>query len=764
MVDSTDSLKRIQVTTNFFQLEQTPIESVSIYSYSFTPDIESDNRSLRMQLLNKARSKIEERLGLWIRAGNTLYSKNHVENTFSVSVTAQDESEYLIIITHSGHVTGANKDSYRMYANSALKKMLQSLDLKQITKMPKYYDTKQTQRLEHHRLDIWRGYTASFSHHLRDMLLNVDFSSKIIRDLTALQAMEEIRKNFTQGSLLAKLNSELSGKIVMARYGNFKCYRVEEIILNENPAMDFMTKEGPISYVDYFRRKYNIDIKHPKQPLIKSFTEKGSKEIKLIPELCFMTGLSDEIRKDYKAMNDIASYARLDPQQRLTTSISLACKLSSDLDCARIADEYNIIIKPKALVVDSFRIDEELIKTAQTDDERVMLNRDGMFSVRNSMWKSVTITNWLVLTTEKDSSNRDKLIKTLLGKAGQIGLKLSAPLCADYNPRDIEQILGKILTSKPIQLVLVVVGPLEKKVYNDTKSLCALRYGIPTQCLKANNVNNPKKFDSIMSKLLIQMAVKTGSFAWTCPSPIPGLPIATMVVGIDVFHDTVQRAKSVLGFVASIHPHFTSYYNTTRIHERSGQEIAGHVGDCMHEALKAFHQSTKNRFLPEVIVVFRDGVANSQIQAAQDAEVSSIKALIAASFPNYSPKLVYVIVNKKTNAKLFIETPSGFQNPRPGTLINSMIIPEDESFYLISHFVKSGMASPTLYRIIENEKKVDLMTIARLAFKLCYLYYNWTGGIKVPAPTMMAHKLAFLVGQSVHQTHHENLRLLPWFY
>ena len=59
---------------------------------------------------------------------------------------------------------------------------------------------------------------------------------------------------------------------------------------------------------------------------------------------------------------------------------------------------------------------------------------------------------------------------------------------------------------------------------------------------------------------------------------------------------------------------------------------------------------------------------------------------------------------------------------------------------------------------------MDPMLVAKLAFKLCYMYYNWTGGIKVPAPTMMAHKLAYLVGQSVHGTHVPDLRTLPWFY
>ena len=83
-----------------------------------------------------------------------------------------------------------------------------------------------------------------------------------------------------------------------------------------------------------------------------------------------------------------------------------------------------------------------------------------------------------------------------------------------------------------------------------------------------------------------------------------------------------------------------------------------------------------------------------------------------------------MIVNKKTNAKLFSFNRGGYENPLPGTCVNSFIIPEDQSFYLISHAVTQGIASPTLYRIIENEGGLSLLVIARLAYKLCYMYYN----------------------------------------
>ncbi|OMJ87591.1 hypothetical protein SteCoe_10683 [Stentor coeruleus] len=766
-VNQFSGIARERISTNFYRLDRSPLNQISIYSYSFIPEIESDNRILRTQLLNKCKSLIEKKIGMFIRSGNTLFSKTYLSDSFSIPVYCHENTEYILVIILAGFIDKKNIDVYRMYSNSALKKMLQCLDLKQITKMPKYFDIRQTQRIEQHRLEVWRGYTASFSHNLKEMLLNIDFSSKIVRDTTVLQAMEEIRNRCRGQNLDANLDNELIGQTIMAKYGNFKCYRIEGIILNENPTINFLTKDGSLSYIEYFRKTYNININFTKQPLIKSYIEKGTKEIRLIPELCVLTGISEDMKKDYRAMNDIAAYTRLEPIKRFDVSMMLAKKLANNETCREICDEYNIHIDPTPIVVDGFRFDMEMIKIGEKNSDFVCVDKKGVFFVDNSILKAVEIKNWVVLTTERDAMYRDKLIKTLVNKAGLIGLKLGPAMTYEYHPKNVDSLirsLGKQQNGPVPQIILVVVAPGDKKVYNDTKAICSLTLGIPTQCIKANNITNAKKFDSIMSKLIIQIAVKTGSLAWSNLHPVPNLPIRTMVVGIDVFHDTVQKAKSVLGFVASIHPKFTNYYNTVRIHEKSGQEIANNIGECMLEALHAFHKATKNRFMPEVIIIFRDGISDSQIKATKDSEVKSIKKMFLTDFQGYSPNLVYVIVNKNTNAKLFSKGTGGYTNPNPGTLVNSTIVPDEQSFYLISHYVTQGMVSPTLYRIIDNDGNIDLMIIARLAFKLCFMYYNWSGGIKIPAPTMMAHKLAFLVGQSIHQIYHEQLRLLPWFY
>lgn len=758
----------VKITTNFFNLRRSPVNNVTIYSLNFAPDVEPENRQLRGHLLNNGKAQVEARLGAYIKSGNVLYSKTVITEPFSVQVVGHDSTPYVMIITPAGTVTGQQVDSYRMYANSALKKMLQKLDLKQVTRLPKYYDTRMIQRVDQHNLEVWRGYTATFSHHLQEMLLNLDFSSKIIRDTTALEHLEGIRRNSQGNNLEQLLNTEMGGMIVMAKYGNFKCYRIERVLLNENPLSSFNTKGGTMKYTEYYKNKYNITIKNQRQPLLLASAEKNQTDNpKLVPELCVLTGISEEMRRDFRAMNDIANYTRLQPADRLRVATGLAERMTRDPACRAICDEYCMEINPNPIVVDGIRLPAEVIKVGNNASDNIQIDNKGCFVLRSKILTPRPINNWIVLTTERDSQARDMLIKTLINKAGQVGLNMGQAIQMDYQPRNLKNIIASLHQpqgGRPVpQIALIVIGPNDKRGYNDIKEACALTSGIPTQCLKVNNLNNPKKFDSIMSKIVIQMAAKTGSTPWEMATPPAGIPLKSMVVGIDVFHDTVLKAKSVLGFVASIHPRFNSYFNTTRIHEKSGQEIGGKVGDCMREALAAFYDATQKRFYPDTIIVYRDGLADSQIEAARNFEVESIKATFR-TINGYQPNLVYVIVNKKTNAKLYSSGNRGIDNPQPGTVVNSVIIPENQSFYLVAHAVTQGMASPTLYRIISNDGGIEVMAVARLAFKLCYMYYNWTGGIKVPAPTMMAHKLAYLVGQSVHATHIQPLRTLPWFY
>ena len=47
----------------------------------------------------------------------------------------------------------------------------------------------------------------------------------------------------------------------------------------------------------------------------------------------------------------------------------------------------------------------------------------------------------------------------------------------------------------------------------------------------------------------------------------------------------------------------------------------------------------------------------------------------------------------------------------------------------------------------EDKKQRLRESIEMLCFKLCYMYYNWSAAIKVPAPVCYAQKLSELIGE-----------------
>lgn len=77
--------------------------------------------------------------------------------------------------------------------------------------------------------------------------------------------------------------------------------------------------------------------------------------------------------------------------------------------------------------------------------------------------------------------------------------------------------------------------------------------------------------------------------------------------------------------------------------------------------------------------------------------------------------------------------------------------PLSYDFYLISQVACRGTVNPTYYNVIYDDNGLKPDHMQRLTFKLCHLYYNWPGLISIPAPCQYAHKLTFLVAQSIHK-------------
>ncbi|XP_043392255.1 piwi-like protein 2 isoform X8 [Chelonia mydas] len=166
--------------------------------------------------------------------------------------------------------------------------------------------------------------------------------------------------------------------------------------------------------------------------------------------------------------------------------------------------------------------------------------------------------------------------------------------------------------------------------------------------------------------------------------------------------------------------------------------------------IKSILGTEVNHCLPEKIAVYRDGVSDSQLNTVVSYEIPQLQQCFEA-FENYQPKMVFFVVQKKISTNLYSASTEHFVTPAPGTVIDHTVTSRDwVDFYLLSHHVRQGCGIPTRYICVLNTANLSPDHMQRLTFKLCHVYWNWPGTIRVPAPCKYAHKLAFLAGQFLH--------------
>ena len=164
-------------------------------------------------------------------------------------------------------------------------------------------------------------------------------------------------------------------------------------------------------------------------------------------------------------------------------------------------------------------------------------------------------------------------------------------------------------------------------------------------------------------------------------------------------------------------------------------------------------------------------MSEGQIRYVKETEVASIRKVFANL--KISPKLAYIIVNKRINSRFYAKKGTDFGNPPAGTVVdNCVTLPERYDFFVIPQNVRQGTVNPTSYNVIEVRTnlpfscfpikptaanyllqddtgfKPDQMQL--FTYMMCHLYFNWPGTVKVPAVCQYAHKLANLVGGNVH--------------
>ena len=161
---------------------------------------------------------------------------------------------------------------------------------------------------------------------------------------------------------------------------------------------------------------------------------------------------------------------------------------------------------------------------------------------------------------------------------------------------------------------------------------------------------------------------------------------------------------------ATTNKEFTKFFNTFEIigmtkkqrqNHKSTElhpnvEIVDKLSDLVVEAIKAFIKESKQ--CPTNVVIYRDGVGDSQIKDVHKQEVQKIRQALNTQFKLESIDLSVILTTKRINQRFFKKDRYQLGNPSNGLLVESVVVKEDVfDWFMLAQQVTEGCGTPTRF-------------------------------------------------------------------
>lgn len=324
----------------------------------------------------------------------------------------------------------------------------------------------------------------------------------------------------------------------------------------------------------------------------------------------------------------------------------------------------------------------------------------------------------------------------------------------------VDAMFEKLQEKLPDQPEFILCVLPERKVSNlygpwKMRSLCC--FGLVTQCVCPVKITE-RYLTNVLLKINSKLGGINSLLAIEEPCFVPHVKdIPTMIVGMDVSHGSpgcsVPSIAAVVGSVSW--PLISRYKAAVRAQSPRAEMIeslfklqeSGEDTGIMRELLKDFYVTSEGK-KPKQIIVFRDGVSDSQFSQVLDIELEQIKQAYLGLGEAEVPKFTVIVAQKRHHTRLFEVGAAG--NVPPGTVVDTEVVhPRNYDFYMCAHGGMIGTLRPVHYHVLLDEIGFSPDELQNFIHALSYVYQRSTHATSIVAPISYAHHAARQVGQFV---------------
>lgn len=410
--------------TNCIMLECDKNFGIFEYDIRFTPEI--DDKRLRRKCI----AQLVEIIGNTRNydGDNVLYLPIQIES--QVATTPEIEGLGAISVKIGYRRKQKYTECIRFY-NILFERCMSILNYQRVGR--KCFDPTSPKIIPQHKLEVWPGYIKSVEEQEGGLMLLLDVSHRVLSQKSVLEFLTDVlQKSRDNWKDMAK--KALIGSVVLTKYNN-KTYRIDEIDFDQNPSKTFKKGDTEVSYADYFKNQYNITIKDLRQPMLISRKEvritgeakKQEMVFCLVPELCNMTGLTDEMRSNFTVMKDLATHTKLSPFQRVTAYKKFIENINNNEKTKALLTSWGLALESEPAKVTARLLDEEVIIFGRDKTCKVGQFADfGRGITSNEVLEPMDIYNWILMYTRNDKRAADSFEDMMMRVCGPTGIRCSA--------------------------------------------------------------------------------------------------------------------------------------------------------------------------------------------------------------------------------------------------------------------------------------------------------------------------------------------------
>ncbi|KAJ3279495.1 Eukaryotic translation initiation factor 2C, partial [Borealophlyctis nickersoniae] len=630
-------------------------------------------------------------------------------------------------------------------------------------------------------VEAWNGLKLSVKAGTKLMMLNADLGAttfmksgpliEIIADIMNRRDSTELRSPLREQDC-QRLQAILKNfRVETTHRAEYKRkYKIAKITSNPADRTTFTWehdgKKDLIAVAEYFKTQYDIKLKFPHLPCVVA-----AQNTYLPVEVCAMLPGQRVLRKlDDVQTSNMIKITQKKPHDRLNRINDGVNQIVGHFQGGVRTNDYlqafSIDIGRETLEVESRILPAPTISYGKNSRERTVRPNDGVWNLKDKQVAAAPeagLDRWSVIAFIRKNPAVYNFIGQLVQTCERTGLKIvnREPPVRFCDPRgNIEGTIknayidatGPANRHKP-QLILIVLPDSGQRLYAEIKRVGDTVVGVATQCLQSKHVLG-KPNVQYCANVCLKINAKLGgynSYLGKLGNNESQLPFIserpTIVIGADITHPGAfdSTRPSIAALVGSVDAGCTKFASAMRIQRpRNGeprrQDVIQDVKGMVVELLKAFYE--ENRRLPELLLYYRDGVSDGQFANVQAQEVSDIALACHGILANYSPKITFVVVQKRHSARFFpIQPRDGDRsgNVKAGTVIDTTVVdPKDFDFYLNSHAGLQGTSRPAHYYVLEDQNNFTSDAIQQLTYRLCYLYARATRSVSVVPPVYYA--------------------------